>query len=262
MHFALRARHELARWMLGLARCRALARRSRRCHRSPTHPGGASTSSPSSRDPAGAHLGGHLRTGIFVLPPRRRSWEPIRSDTTHGSLSWDFVHRDRVRPARRGLVRHRRERLGPVARRRKHLAQLDPRAARPRVAVRGAGRDRDPGRHDGDRDGGRRPDDHRRRRALDRDRGRHRPGGPRPRRHRLRAARQRVHAALTAGDGRLASCSHAARAPWRLAAARAGQCAPRWRGRRRCLGAVATAGQWQRHPRAAFAAGSDTTALL
>ncbi len=43
------------------------------------------------RDPEGALWLGTYGKGIYRLPPGAASWEVIRSDTTSGALSWDFV---------------------------------------------------------------------------------------------------------------------------------------------------------------------------
>ena len=82
-----------------------------------------------------------------------------------------FRARLRLRPSRTDLVRHGRQRVGALDRRRADLEELDLRPARPRVAVRRRGRDRDPRRYHRGRDRRRTPDHHRRRGALDRDRG-------------------------------------------------------------------------------------------
>ena len=44
------------------------------------------------RDPAGTLWVGTYGQGIYRLPKGARAWEVIRSDTTPGALSWDFVH--------------------------------------------------------------------------------------------------------------------------------------------------------------------------
>jgi murein DD-endopeptidase MepM/ murein hydrolase activator NlpD len=44
------------------------------------------------RDPSGGIWAGTYGQGIFVLPAGGVAWQQIRSDTTAGSLSWDFVH--------------------------------------------------------------------------------------------------------------------------------------------------------------------------
>jgi murein DD-endopeptidase MepM/ murein hydrolase activator NlpD len=44
------------------------------------------------RDPAGTLWVGTYGKGIYRLPRGARAWEVIRSDTTPGALSWDFVH--------------------------------------------------------------------------------------------------------------------------------------------------------------------------
>jgi murein DD-endopeptidase MepM/ murein hydrolase activator NlpD len=44
------------------------------------------------RDPEGGIWLGTYGKGIYHLPSGARSWEVIRSDTTPGALSWDFVH--------------------------------------------------------------------------------------------------------------------------------------------------------------------------
>jgi ligand-binding sensor domain-containing protein len=44
------------------------------------------------QDPAGTLWIGTYGKGIYRLPKGARAWEPIRSDTTPGALSWDFVH--------------------------------------------------------------------------------------------------------------------------------------------------------------------------
>ena len=137
------------------------------------------------RDPQGGDLGRDLRAGD--LPPAAGrhglGGDPARHDRRtldlHGLRAGD-----RLRAAGRDLVRHGRQRLGTLDRRRRHLAQLDLRAARPRVAVRGARRHRRAGRHHDDRHRRRPPADDRRRRALDRHRRRRRPAGQGPGRHR------------------------------------------------------------------------------
>ncbi len=43
-------------------------------------------------DPAGTLWVGTYGRGIYRLPKAAREWEVIRSDTTPGALSWDFVH--------------------------------------------------------------------------------------------------------------------------------------------------------------------------
>ena len=45
-----------------------------------------------SRAPDGSLWLGTYGRGIYRLPPGRQAWEVIRSDTTPGALSWDFVH--------------------------------------------------------------------------------------------------------------------------------------------------------------------------
>ena len=44
------------------------------------------------RDPHGSLWVGTYGQGIFRLRPGAQAWEHIRSDTTAGSISWDFVH--------------------------------------------------------------------------------------------------------------------------------------------------------------------------
>jgi Peptidase family M23 len=44
------------------------------------------------RDPTGTLWVGTYGQGIYRLPKGARAWEVIRSDTTPGALSWDFVH--------------------------------------------------------------------------------------------------------------------------------------------------------------------------
>jgi len=44
------------------------------------------------RDPSGGIWAGTYGQGIYVLPAGGTAWRHIRSDTTAGSLSWDFVH--------------------------------------------------------------------------------------------------------------------------------------------------------------------------
>jgi murein DD-endopeptidase MepM/ murein hydrolase activator NlpD len=44
------------------------------------------------RDPEGTVWLGTYGQGIYRLPAGGRTWQVIRSDTTPGSLSWDFVH--------------------------------------------------------------------------------------------------------------------------------------------------------------------------
>jgi murein DD-endopeptidase MepM/ murein hydrolase activator NlpD len=44
------------------------------------------------RDPEGTLWVGTYGKGIYRLPAGARAWEVIRSDTTPGALSWDFVH--------------------------------------------------------------------------------------------------------------------------------------------------------------------------
>jgi murein DD-endopeptidase MepM/ murein hydrolase activator NlpD len=44
------------------------------------------------RDPAGTLWVGTYGQGIYRLPNGARAWEVIRSDTTSGALSWEFVH--------------------------------------------------------------------------------------------------------------------------------------------------------------------------
>jgi murein DD-endopeptidase MepM/ murein hydrolase activator NlpD len=44
------------------------------------------------RAPGGALWLGTYGKGIYRLAPGARNWEVIRSDTTSGALSWDFVH--------------------------------------------------------------------------------------------------------------------------------------------------------------------------
>ena len=44
------------------------------------------------RDPGGTLWLGTYGKGIYRLPAGGRTWEVIRSDTTPGALSWDFVH--------------------------------------------------------------------------------------------------------------------------------------------------------------------------
>jgi murein DD-endopeptidase MepM/ murein hydrolase activator NlpD len=44
------------------------------------------------RDPGGALWVGTYGQGVYRLPKGARAWEVIRSDTTPGALSWDFVH--------------------------------------------------------------------------------------------------------------------------------------------------------------------------
>ena len=44
------------------------------------------------RDPEGTLWVGTYGKGIYRLPKGARDWEAIRSDTTPGALSWDFVH--------------------------------------------------------------------------------------------------------------------------------------------------------------------------
>ena len=44
------------------------------------------------RDPAGTLWVGTYGQGIYRLPNGAAAWERIRSDTTPGALSWDFVH--------------------------------------------------------------------------------------------------------------------------------------------------------------------------
>ena len=44
------------------------------------------------RDPAGTLWVGTYGQGIYRLPNGARAWTVIRSDTTPGALSWDFVH--------------------------------------------------------------------------------------------------------------------------------------------------------------------------
>ncbi len=43
-------------------------------------------------DPRGGVWVGTYGQGIYVLRPGAPDWEAIRSDTTEGSISWDFVH--------------------------------------------------------------------------------------------------------------------------------------------------------------------------
>src|SRR5688500_8307169 len=44
------------------------------------------------RDPAGTLWLGTYGKGIYRLPKGGTTWEVIRSDTTAGAISWDFVH--------------------------------------------------------------------------------------------------------------------------------------------------------------------------
>jgi len=44
------------------------------------------------RDPTGGVWAGTYGRGIFVLPAGGAVWQQITSDTTAGSLSWNFVH--------------------------------------------------------------------------------------------------------------------------------------------------------------------------
>ena len=114
------------------------------------------------------------------------------SDTTAGSLSWDFVHAIAFGPQRRDLVRHRGQRLGPLQDggatwRNWTLRELGPEwqyVAPAGIIPRG---DTDLGRH-----GGRGADDSRRRRPLDRLRRCDRPRRARPGRQRPRRAPQRI----------------------------------------------------------------------
>ena len=123
------------------------------------------------RDPGGTLWVGTYGQGIYRLSRRRHRLgaDPPRHHRHVDLLG--FRAGDRLRAAGPDLVRHHRERLGPLDGRRGDLEELDLQAAGTRVAVRGAGGHRRPGRHHGDRDGRRAPDHHRRRRALDRDRG-------------------------------------------------------------------------------------------
>ena len=136
------------------------------------------------RDPAGTLWVGTYGQGIYRLPNGAAAWERIRSDTTPGALSWDFVHAFGFGP--RGQIWYGTvgngwglstdggqtwkswtyDQLGPEW---QYVA---------------AGRDRDPRRYDRGGDRRRTPDHHRRRRALDRGRGLRRAARARARRTR------------------------------------------------------------------------------
>ena len=135
------------------------------------------------RDPRGAIWVGTYGHGIYRLPVGATAWESIRHDTTETSISWDFVQAIGLRRPGPDLVRHARQRLGPLHRRRRHLEELGLQAAGPRVAVRGPVGHRGAGRHHRDRHRRRSPGHHQRRRHLDRPGRRRRSAGQGSGRH-------------------------------------------------------------------------------